>query len=196
MVFFTLGWGRSWLTRIFGRNALVRANDRVQALVTALTVVTAIVAIPLAVAFGTSMKETRSTAYAQQALNRQPVIATALENSTLHAQVYTQTFTVRARWAAGGAVHVGSIPVPEMVHPGDRLEIWADGSGDYVKAPIDPRQAVVDAVGSAVLTWMAFASMLAAGVYGLHRKLLHSRSSQWDRELDALVGNDGGRTNH
>ncbi len=82
-----------------------------------------------------------------------------------------------------------------MVHPGDRLGIWTDDSGNYARAPADPRQAVVDAVGWAVCTWMSFAALLAAVVYGLHRKFQRTRFSQWDRELGALAGDDGGRTN-
>ncbi|MCV7229599.1 Rv1733c family protein [Mycolicibacterium komossense] len=196
MEFFTLDWGRSWLARLFGRNALVRNSDRLEALIIALAVVAVIVAIPVAAGFGTSVKESRSTAYAQQALSRHRVTATALENAELHAQIYTQTFSVQARWAAAGAIHVGNIPAPEMVHVGDRLVIWTDDSGNYAKNPIDPRQAVADAIGWAAFTWMSFTAILAIAVYGLRRNLRHTRFSQWDRELDALVGDGGGRTSH
>ncbi len=196
MEMFTVDWGRSWLVRLLGRNPLVRSTDRWETFAATLAVIAVITAVPIAAAFGTAMKDSRSAVYAQQALNRHETPATALENATLNAQVYTQTFHVRARWAAAGTVHVGTVSAPAMVHPGDRIDIWTDESGSLSRPPIPVGSAGTEAVGWAVLSWMVVAGVVATGLYGLHRTFNRARYAGWDHDLDSLAGNDGGRAAH
>jgi hypothetical protein len=193
---FTLDWGRSWWARLLGRNQLVRTSDRLETLAVALAVIALIVAVPVAATIGTSAKEARSAVYAQQALSRHQTTATALENATMHSQMYTRTFEVRAGWAANGSIHVATISTPAMVRAGGQTQIWIDDSGNYSAAPSPPSKAATEAVGWAALLWFAVAGALAVAVYGLHRMLNRTRYSDWDRDLDSLAGNDGGRASH
>jgi hypothetical protein len=193
MEMFTLDWGRSWFLRLIGRNQLVRSSDRLETLVATLAAIAVFVAVPIAAAFGTSVKEARSSVYAQQALSRHETSATAVESAAVHPQMYTQTFDVRARWAVAGTVHVGTVSVPGMVNAGDQFRIWTDWSGNYTKAPTPTSEAATQATGWAALLWMAVVGAAVAAVYGLHQRLERTRYSEWDRELDSLAGNDGGR---
>ncbi|CAN5852651.1 membrane protein [soil metagenome] len=193
---FTLDWGRGWLVRLFGRNQLVRRSDRIEALGVTLAVIAVMIAIPIAAAFGTWVEDARASVYVQQAVSRHQTTATAIENATLHVQVYSQTLEVQARWAADRRVHVGTVTPPETVRAGDRFDIWVDENGNHVTAPTPPSQAASDAIGSSVLLWLTVTTTLAAAVYGLHWKLNRTRYSEWDRDLDSLAGNDGGRSHH
>ena len=53
---FTLGWGRGWLVRLFGRNELIRGNDRLEACCATLAVLVVIIALPVSAAWGTHVK--------------------------------------------------------------------------------------------------------------------------------------------
>jgi hypothetical protein len=190
---FTLGWGRNWLVRLFGRNELVRSSDRLESVVAALAVITVVLAVPVVAAFGTWVKDARSSVYLQQAQSRHETTATAIEDATLHVQVYSQRLLVQARWPADGRIHVATVTPPEMVRAGDRFDIWVDERGNHVGAPSPLGQAASDAIGASVLTWLAAAGVLAAAVSGLHWRLNRSRYRDWDRALAYLAGNDGGR---
>ena len=52
------------LVRLLGRDPLVRTTDRVEALVSVLTVVVTLLAVPIAAAIGTELYDTRRHAYA------------------------------------------------------------------------------------------------------------------------------------
>jgi len=196
MDIFTLNWCRSWLVRLFGRNELVRASDRLEAAGAAVAAVVVTLAIPIVAAVGTSLTDTWSAGYAQEALNRHPTTATALADARLHEHVHDQTFDVKARWSAEDGIHVDTVDVPDVVRRGDRFEIWVDDRGNHTGPPPPPSRAATEALGWTALTWMALAATMVAAVTGLRRRLECGRHADWDRALEALAGNDGGRANH
>jgi hypothetical protein len=51
---FTIGFGRTWLLRAWGRNELVRGTDRWQAWVLSVAVTLAVIALPIAVVWDTA----------------------------------------------------------------------------------------------------------------------------------------------
>lgn len=193
---FTLVWGRGWWVRLFGRNKLVRGNDRLEACCVALAAIVVIVALPVSAAWGTSVKDARESIYAQQWQTRHRIEATATEDAQADAEISRQALTVGARWSTGGRTHAGAVTPPDMVHAGDRFSIWVDDSGAPVPAPTPLGRAVSDAIGAAVLSWLAVSATLLLLVLLLRRRLTRARYGEWDRELDSLAGNDGGRTNH
>jgi len=193
---FTLDWGRSSIVRLLGRNQLVRSSDRLETFAVALAAIAVLVAVPFAAAFGTSVKEARSLTYARQAVSRHETTAMALEDARLHVQLDSQTFDVKARWSAEDGIHVGTVSVPDVVRAGDRFDIWIDADGNNANSPTPPSRAATEAVGSAALSWIAVAAVAAAGVCVLRRMLDRARYADWDRDLNSLAGNDGGRANH
>lgn len=193
---FTLGWGRGCAARLLGRNPLVRRGDRWETLAAVLAVSVVVLAIPFVAAFGTAMNESRSQAYAQEAITRQQTSGTAVADARLHVRGDLQTFDVETRWIADHGIRVGTVAVPDMVQRGDHVDVWVDRNGNQVGAPPPAGQAALEAVGWAVLSWLGLAVASTAGLTVLRRVLNRARYAAWDRELISLAGNDDGRAHH
>ena len=86
---FTIGLGHRWWTLVFGRNPLVRPSDRIEFLVLSFAVLVTVVAIPVAAAIGTSVHDARAWVYAEEALTRHQVTATATERGVIVVQPRT-----------------------------------------------------------------------------------------------------------
>jgi hypothetical protein len=81
---FTIGFGRTWLLRAWGRNELVDSTDRRQAWVLSVAVTLAVIALPIAAALGTAAHDARLATYTEQARDRHVVWDTATGHSTDH----------------------------------------------------------------------------------------------------------------
>ena len=84
--------------QVFRRNPLVRRSDRIEVLVLGFAVLVTVVAIPVAGAIGTFVHDARTRVYAEEALTRHEVIATAIEDGVVVVQPPDISFTARARW--------------------------------------------------------------------------------------------------
>ena len=192
----TICFGQGWVLRLFGRNALVRSSDRIEALAVMLAIVVGLVAAAIAGAVGTQVYDTRSRMYVEQAANIHAVSARAVEDSTVNVQSDTVALTATVQWNASGADHVDQIEWPEKLRAGERIEIWVDAAGNSVGPTRPASTAATYAVGVAVSLWVGALAATAAALLILHRSLDRSRFAQWDRELLSLANDDGGRTNH
>lgn len=190
---FTPTWGRGWVARLLGRNELVRRSDRMETLAAAVVASALLLAIPFVAAFGTAIKESRSLAYAEQAVARRQVSGTALTDARLHVLGGGQVFDVPTRWIADDGVHVDAVTVPDMVRAGESVDVWIDRNGNDVGAPTPSGRAATEAVGWAALSWIVLAAVSTAALFGLRRSMNRARYATWDRELLSLTGNDGGR---
>ena len=83
----------------------------------------------------------------------------------------------------------------ENLKAGEQIQIWAGGAGNRVGPLRQASQAATDAIGVAVSLWFGVVAAAAGALYVLRRRLDRSRYAQWDRELDTLADDDGGRTN-
>ncbi|MFG1933740.1 hypothetical protein ACGFK1_24325 [Mycobacterium sp. NPDC048908] len=88
---YTVGLPRWRVLALFRRNPLVRASDRVEALVIALTVLVSVLAIPIAAAIGTAVHDSRRDVYAQQHDARHLVTATVAAQSAVEPDEPTPT---------------------------------------------------------------------------------------------------------
>jgi hypothetical protein len=180
----------------------VRTSDRVEALILMLVFATALVVTPVAGAIGTAVHDTHARAYAEQSRDRHPVTAVVTDKPSatmIEDAIATpeQTHTVvRApvRWRVDGVDHTETLKVDLEAKVGDRVNIWVDGSGHRVAAPMPKSQAGIDALVVGAGSWLG----LMAGVEGLsalvRAGLRRRRDIGWDRELRMLVDNGGGRT--
>jgi hypothetical protein len=199
---FTLSLGRCWLTRAVGRNPLVRTCDRVEALILILVFAAALVIAPVAGAIGTAVHDGHARAYADQSRDRHLISATVIEDPTTTAigdatAGYDQTrLIVRApvRWRIDGVDYTEILKVDQKAKVGDPADIWVDGRGHRVAAPVPMSQAGIDALVVASASWLG----MMAGVAGLsalvRAGVTRRRNISWDRELRTLVNNGGGRT--
>ena len=191
---FRLDWGRCWTVRALGRNPLVRFSDRVEAVLLVLVFVTALAVIPVAGTIGTAVYESRARLYAEQAQTRHTVAATAIKDSTVILDQDAEVFWTEARWRVNGVEHVGSVDSANATKAGDQLDVWVDASGELVAAPTPTSRAGIDAMFAGAGAWL----IAMAGVAGLsmfvRSWMIHRRYRAWEREWQALVSDDGGRT--
>jgi hypothetical protein len=176
---FGRGW---WILRACSRNPLVRAIDRLELLIMALGFVTVLVAAACAGALGTAVYDARSRVYIEQAQTTHTVTGTAIEDSTVT--------TVNARWQARTGWHRD-----RTVKTGDLLTIWVDRDGKPVEAPAPTSRAGVEAVGVALAAWQTVTIVVAGWVWWTHSHLDRRRDTAWERDIQSLIDDDGGRTN-
>ncbi|MEZ0351575.1 hypothetical protein [Mycobacterium sp. pR1184] len=181
---------RCWsIARIVGRNGLLRRSDRVEALVTLIAFVVALLAIPFAGVAAGSTYGVRERVYVQQAHQRHAVTATITQTAVDDSGIAV----VQAKWPVPQGERTGQLELADAVEVGDRTTVWVDMHGDLVTAPTPTWQAVGDAFAAALGTLLVIAAGVVALVISVRSRLNHARDAQWDRELNCLQG-DGGQT--
>lgn len=189
---FTVRLPRWRFARLLGLNPLVRASDRVEALVVVLAVVMALVAVPIAAAVGTAVYDSRSRLYAEQAQNSHVVTAIVTDHKVTHRESLGRTVTVLARWFAAGTDHTGPVSAPPGVKTGNSIDIWVGEDGSHVGPP--PKTAYDEAVAFASLTWLGAAIAAATLIVGTRAFLNRVRHARWQDDFDNLVGDGDGHT--
>ncbi|SPM36177.1 membrane protein [Mycobacterium rhizamassiliense] len=190
---FTVRLPRWRFTRLFSLNPLVRWSDRVEALVVVLAMAIALAAVPIAAAVGTSVYDSRSHLYAEQAQNSHVVPATITDHKVVHRESLGPMVTVIGEWSAAGNEHTGPVSAPPGVKTGDAIDIWVDRDGSHVGPP--PRTAYDEAVAFASLTWLGLTAAAGVLVAGTRAALNRTRHARWQDDFDNLTGNCDGRTN-
>lgn len=179
------------LLRLGGRDPLVRATDRIEALVFVLAVVVSLLAIPITAAIGTAVYDSRHN-YAEQAHTRHTVAATVTDVPASQQLLRTDTTTVSARWTAAGAEHTGTVTAQSSAKAGDTVDIWVDNNGAQVPAPAPTTNAAAEAAMGAVVIWICVAA-IAATLFTLTRTVCDRiRFTRWQHDLDNMVGNSDG----
>lgn len=183
---FTVPLPRTLLARLFSRNPLVRASDRLEAVLLVLAVAVSLLTVPIAAAVGTAVHESRSGAYAEWVQARQPVNATVVGAAHPRTTLDGTAATAPARWEFAGAERTGDVAAPLTAKVGDRVEIWVDRRGAPVSRPVvSPRD---EAVAIAAAIWCAVSLSVAASFAGVRHVLDSARGARWQREFDRLVG--------
>jgi hypothetical protein len=180
MQWFTVPWWRWRLAQARGRNALVRASDRVEVAIMVLAVVISLTAIPFAGAIATAVHETQARTYAAEQQSRRRVVAATTDDNA------------DARRQVGDVENVRALVTSVE---GPRLDTWVDQNGRRVGPPPPFWQAGADAVVAAVGFWLgvtAVTALLVAAVRGILRR---ARDAGWNRDIASLIDDDGGRTN-
>ncbi|MCA4727285.1 Rv1733c family protein [Mycolicibacterium fortuitum] len=193
---FTLNPGRCRTVRAFGRNPLVRASDRIEAITLVLAIAIILIAIPVAGTLGTAVYDAQRRAYTGQIQTRHQVTATVIDGSGHTAWPdSTNDAFVRAEWSADGVPHTSTLSWDRDVKAGDRIQIWTDEHGNRV----DPLPSSSDAGTQAVLTAVEFWLCVVVGAGAAYAlvwwRLGSNREAKWDRELRALINGGGGRAN-
>ncbi|WP_396928145.1 hypothetical protein [Mycolicibacterium sp.] len=188
---FTVGLPRWPLTvRLVGRGPLVRAIDRIEALVVVLAVVLSLVAIPIAAAIGTAVYDSRQHLYADQAATRQATLATVTDVPASH-PLRTATTTVSARWTAAGTQHTGTVEARASTAPGDTVAVWVDNTGAQTPAPTPTAHAAREAAIGAIALWIG-AVGITATLCTLTRTLCDRiRLRGWQLDLEHLISKGG-----
>ncbi len=194
---FTWGGSRHRYLRAFGRNPLLRASDRIEAVVVLAMLVVTVLAVPVVAAVGTAVHESRARFYAEQAQSSHRVEATAAGDSAAVVRPNSISFVVRARWRVDGRDHIDRVPSDSRVRAGEPLPLWVDEHGNRVGAPPPASRADGDAVAVAVLLWLAVVAVAAGLASALRADLDRKRAARWEREIrDTDSTGGGGRRDH
>jgi len=181
--------------RLFSRNPLVRASDRIESAVSAFALLFVVIATACAGVLGTAVYDAKAQTYREQAKTRHAVVATAVADSEPAVSPETTAFTVQARWRLSGIDHSDLFGWKSSVKAGERLQIWADDHGDRVEQPSPVGRAAVDALTAAAVGWLIVVAAAAQIVFVVRAHAIRMRDAQWERAIHCLVDDDGGRTN-
>jgi hypothetical protein len=191
----TLFAGRSgWYLRALGLNPLVRVVDRIEALAVLGIVITALVAIPVAVSAGALVRGWGMQTAEQEAHNRHPVQATVVAGVGLPTDFETPAY-VEAQWHEGTRTRTESVAGTATVRVGDHMIIWLDDSGKVVAAPLTPADAELNSVAIAVTLWIGMVLCSAFCTQLIRRGLDRARDRAWEREIRLFAHNDDGWAN-
>ncbi|MBV8179737.1 MAG: hypothetical protein JOY55_13115 [Mycobacterium sp.] len=181
--------------RLFSRNPLVRASDRIESAVIAFVLLFVIIATAGAGVFGTAVYDAKAQTYREQAQTRHAVVATAVADSESAVSPETRAFTVQARWRLSGIDHADLLGWNSSVKVGDQLQIWVDDRGNRVEQPSPVERAAVDALSVAAIGWLIVVAAAAQVALVVRAHTIRMRDAQWERDIRCLVDEDGGRTN-
>lgn len=182
-----------WLTRALGRNPLVRASDRFEALVVLAVIVVGLLAIPLAGRF-----EARSYAEGLRIVEEQTKTRHTVEAVVVRSNVPTDfdsPLSVLVQWQEGQHLRTEEVVSSATVKPGGPLTIWLDDAGKVVAAPLTPLDARITAVSTGWTLWAL--SVIFSGIAALAVRLWldRSRARGWERALLVMAHNDDGWAN-
>jgi hypothetical protein len=192
---YTLSLGQCWIARAFGRNPLVRLSDRMEALAAVLVFAAALVVTPVAGAIGTAVYDSRARMYAVESHTRHTISGTVIEDSTVVVIPRdAEAFRAPVRWQADGVEHIDSVMLDHATTVGDQVDVWVDAAGNQAPAPTPAWRAGLDAVGAGAAAWAGMMAGIALAFVLVRVRLARRRSLSWERELHALVSDDGGLT--
>jgi hypothetical protein len=194
---FTMGFPRGTLLGRLGRNRLVRATDRVEALATILLFLLGVATIPVVVTVGMSTHQHQAAMYARQAGSvHQAAARVTASRSVAPNHGSKDVSDAQITWDVDGLPRGAPIRWREYLTAGDQIPIWVDGTGKLSGKPMSPDQAVMDGVVVAVFLWTAVVAVGVGGQRLLVWRLDRHRDAQWDRELETLSTDGGGRADH
>jgi len=176
--------------RVFSRNPLIRASDRVEAAVGTLAVVLVVIATACAGVLGTIIHDNRAQKYLQQAQTRHAVVAMAVTDGEPAVSPETTAFTVPAQWRFNGIDHRDLLGWTDPVKVAEPLHIWVDDLGNRVEKPSAVERAAVDALSAAVVGWLIVIAATAQIVVVVRAHASRMRDAQWEREIRLLVEED------
>ncbi len=159
------------------------------ALAVMFALVVALLAVPVAAVVATTVYEAHRQMYAEQARARHPVAAVAAETPRA-------ADGRRGTDAAGQAGGRGSFVLrSEPARTAGPEQIWVDDTGNLLPAPTPLSRAQFDAVSVAV-SIVAGAIVVGARLVTATRwRPDRVRDARWDRELENIFDDQGGRTN-
>jgi hypothetical protein len=185
------GWRvMMWLRRLgFSRNSMRRVSDRIESMALTVTVIVAVVALPIGMNIGQDVFRDESNSAAELATKGHETVAVLVESapqgnvSPGEKQGTTTRPIVRAQWQApDGADRTGLVETDFGAVKGDRVTVWTDHTGALTEAPATSLQIHVRA---AVLGFLAGIGWLLGvlAVYGALRWLLDRRRlARWGEE--------------
>jgi hypothetical protein len=184
-----------WYLRALGRNQLIRASDRLEALSVLAVVVFALCAVPVAGQVGDLTYDASMRTVNEQTQSRHSVDAEVIQGSVGMPADFESSAYVRVQWRDGTTMRSELVVSPATVTAGETVTIWLDDAGKVASAPLTAFDAKVNAVGVTGAVWFAVVACSALVAFFSRRALDRSRARAWERELYLLAHNDDGWAN-
>lgn len=184
---FIMGTRRNWWASVLSRNPLVRRSDRIEAWSFVVAALFLALATPFVCALGTSLQDSRARSYAEEAMHRHVVTATATEEGELIIGPNDVWYTAKAQWRAADGPHAGIVEWLDRANVGDQQNIWVDDQGQLARPPKPPGRATADAGAIAIAVWFEVFVAVAGTWYAVRRRLDARRLAQWDVEVHRLL---------
>src|ERR1700712_3719438 len=185
----------SWYLRALGRNPLIRAGDRLEALAVLGVFIVALLALPVVARAESQIRDVGVRNAETQAHTRHSVAAVVVVGSTGLSTDFDGPAYVRAQWHEGTQLRTENVISPSIVKSGDPLQLWLNDKGKFVTAPVTAHDAELTAVSAAALLWAAIVSFAVLAAVTVRMRLDRSRDRAWERELHLLSHNDDGWAN-
>ncbi|HYQ63983.1 hypothetical protein [Actinophytocola sp.] len=169
-------------------NPLARGTDRAEAAVVVLSVLLAMVLVPVMLTLGSVTYSNLVEQSARQSRGRHETVAVLTQDAPgtsvgTRGETVSGKAKVPARWRLpDGTTRTGLVEADDGSKAGAEVSVWLDQSG----RPARPPMSTVDFVGAGVLValfgWLTTVGLLALGCWGLHRVLDRRRYRDWDAE--------------
>jgi hypothetical protein len=156
---------------------------------------TAFIAIPVAVQAGNQTYRAGLRAVDEQAHGRHSVLATVVKGSTTVPVDFDNPAYVQTQWREGTQLRTEQVISPTTVKTGESLELWLDETGAVVAAPLTAFDAKVTAVAATWIVWITIVTCWALVAFAIRGGLDRSRARSWERQLLLLAHNDDGWAN-
>lgn len=179
------------LTRLARRHGLVRSSlrrttDRIEAAVTAVLAILALLVVPLAVVIAMGSYRHELEDVAATAAQRTAVTAVLLTDpkpqyATSFEQGPSPEITALARWPLpNGQQHSAPLRVGADRHAGDQVPVWIDRNGNRTDPPPNPGCMIVDAAAIGFDLMLAGWVLLGALCWTVCRVLGRINEAWWD----------------
>jgi len=170
----------------FTRSPLRRSTDRVEAGVTAVLAVLALLTVLLATFFAMSVHQRAQTEVAAKAAHQTSIIAVVLTNAAVPftnspEQGVAGQATAVARWQLpNGQQRTAPLWVNADRHAGDQMSIWIDHDGNRVDPPATPGSMIADAVADGIAVLAGGWVLLGLLWWSVCHVLSRINTARWD----------------
>ena len=182
-----------------GRNPLARGTDRLEGSVLLVSILLALILIPVVMALGAVTYANLALKSEAEYVARHATVAVLVENApTLTVGPFGRfvlgTADVGARWRLrDGSVRTGVVTVGDGLRAGTKVPIWIVDSGRLVGPPMSTDDAVANAMVVSAGAWFVAVGLLALGCRTLHYLLDRRRYRAWETEWARI---EPGRQGH
>jgi hypothetical protein len=169
-------------------NPLARGADRLEGAAVLLSVLLALVLVPVMLTVGSLTYGSLDERSEQQASAGRETVAVLTKDASpitasTRGDISADDPDVPARWQMpDGTVRTGVVQASNGLKAGAEVSVWLDESGQPMAPPLSTADAVMTGVVTALFGWCVAVGLLALACWALHRALDRRRYRAWQTE--------------
>ncbi len=177
---------RVWRSGPWGRNALMRPSDRIEALIRILAAVVVLAAVPLCAALGTAGYTDASAQIRAENATKISVTATLIadpvKTSTASLEMSSDRYEAPVGWTLGSRPGEATTTVAGTAHRGDPVTVWVGPDGHSTTPPLPGEAAAMRGIGFGLITFAEICGGTAGLVWATAAALGAWHRARWARE--------------